>query len=310
MTPVPARRVLVIRLGALGDLVMSFGPFQAIRQAHPDARITLLTTAPYAALCTESGWFDDVWTDTRPRAWDLGAWWRQRRRLKGGNFDMVYDLQTSDRSSLYFHLMRPRPPPWSGIARGCAYPHANPSRDALYTLDRQADQLAAAGIETVPAPDLSWMTGDIARFGLPPRFALLVPGATTHRGVKRWASERYAALAARLAERGVAPVLVGTAAERAALQTICEACSAAIDLGGKTDLSDLAALARAAAVTVGNDTGPAHIAALSGCPTLMLLSDATHPSIAEPRWAHVTVLKRPDLAALGVDEVAAALRLR
>lgn len=310
MTPVPARRVLVIRLGALGDLVMSFGPFQAIRQAHAHARITLLTTPPFAALCAQSAWFDEVWSDPRPGRFQPGAWLKLRARLKGGAFDMVYDLQTSDRSSLYFHLMRPGPPPWSGIARGCAFPHANPLRDDLHTLDRQAEQLAFAGIEAVPPPDLSWMTGDIARFGLPARFALLAPGATTHRGVKRWAPEHYAALANHLADRGVAPVLIGTAAEHGALQTIRDACAAAIDLGGQTELSDLAALARAAAVTVGNDTGPVHIAALCGCPTLMLLSEATHSSIAEPRWDHVAVLKRPDLADLGVDEVAAALRLR
>jgi len=310
VTPVSARRVLVIRLGALGDMVMSFGPFQAIRQAHAEAHITLLTTAPFVELCERSGWFDDVWIDTRPHYSDPAAWWRLRRRLKGGDFDMVYDLQTSDRSSLYFHLMRPRPPAWSGISRGCAFRHTNPQRNALHTLDRQADQLAVAGIAAVPPPDLSWMVGDIDRFALPPRFALLVPGATTHRGVKRWAPERYGALAQRLAERGAVPVLIGTAAEREALRTISAACPAAIDLGGKTELFDLAALARSAAVAVGNDTGPVHIAALSGCPTLMLLSDATHPSITQPRWDHVTALTRADLADLGVDEVATALSLR
>ena len=65
--------------------------------------------------------------------------------------------------------MRPGAPPWCGIASGCLYPHKNPSRDDMHTLDRQADQLAVAGIHTVPEPDLSWMTGDIARFDLPPR---------------------------------------------------------------------------------------------------------------------------------------------
>ncbi len=291
-------------------MVMSFGAFQAIRQAHSDAHVTLLTTVPYAPLCEQSGWFDEVWIDDRPRLSDPAACWRLRRRLRDGRFDMVYDLQTSDRSSLYFHLMRPGAPAWCGIARGCAYRHTNPVRDDLHTLDRLADQLAVAGIGAVPPPNLEWMTGDIARFDLPPRFALLVPGATTHRGVKRWAPERYGELACRLVERGAVPVLIGTAAERQALETIRAAAPDAVDLGGRTGLGDLAALARAAAGTVGNDTGPVHIAALAGCPTLMLLSDATHPSIAEPRWDHVAVVKKPDLAALGVDEVAAALRLR
>ena len=88
MSPVSARRVLVIRLGALGDLVMSFGPFQAIRQAHPDAKITLLTTPPFADLCAQSGWFDDVWADPRPGLFQPGAWLRLRARLKGGATDL------------------------------------------------------------------------------------------------------------------------------------------------------------------------------------------------------------------------------
>ena len=50
-------RILVIRLGALGDFVQSFGPFSAIRAHHPEARITLLTTAPFADLARRShGW--------------------------------------------------------------------------------------------------------------------------------------------------------------------------------------------------------------------------------------------------------------
>ncbi len=54
-------RILVIRLGALGDFVQSFGPFAAIRAHHPDANVTLLTTAPFAELARQAPWFlDDV----------------------------------------------------------------------------------------------------------------------------------------------------------------------------------------------------------------------------------------------------------
>ena len=63
-------RVLVIRLGALGDFVLSFGPFAAIRRAHPPAEITLLTTAPFEELGRLSPYFDRVELDrlARPRA--------------------------------------------------------------------------------------------------------------------------------------------------------------------------------------------------------------------------------------------------
>ena len=59
-------RILVIKLSALGDVVMSIGAFQAIRAQHPEAEIVLLTTPPYAALAEASGCFAKVWLDDRP----------------------------------------------------------------------------------------------------------------------------------------------------------------------------------------------------------------------------------------------------
>ena len=47
-------RILVIKLAALGDMVQAFAPMARIRQAHPEAEITLLTTPPYAALAAAS----------------------------------------------------------------------------------------------------------------------------------------------------------------------------------------------------------------------------------------------------------------
>lgn len=87
------QRILVIRLGALGDFVQSFGPFQAIRQAFPAAHITLLTTAPFVELARLSPWFDEVLTDTRPRWTDVPQILALRKMLRG--YDRVYDLQTS-----------------------------------------------------------------------------------------------------------------------------------------------------------------------------------------------------------------------
>ena len=63
MNSIPAQRILVIKLSALGDFVLSIASFQAIRAHHPNATITLLTTAPYRRLAKKSGCFDDIWLD-------------------------------------------------------------------------------------------------------------------------------------------------------------------------------------------------------------------------------------------------------
>lgn len=305
------QRILVIKHGALGDFVLATGPFAAIRRHHAGAHITLLTTAPYAELAGQSGYFDEVWSDRKRGVLRAGAWLTLRRRLRNGRFTRVYDLQTSRRSSAYFRLFTGRArPEWSGIAPGCSHPHANPARDSLHTIERQAEQLAVAGVADVPPPDLTWLDGDIAPFGLDGRFALLVPGAAPHRPEKRWPASSFAALAARLSADGIRPVLLGAAAERDVLADIAGTCSAALNLYGRTGFGEIAALARRAAGAVGNDTGPMHLIAAAGCPVLVLYSSASDPALTAPRGETVAILRQACLAELPVEQVAAALTVR
>ena len=303
----PPSRILVIKLGALGNVVQSFGPFAAIRRHHTGAHITLLTTAPFAGWLAASPWFDAVWIDQRPEWWDVPRWLALRRRLIGGRFDRVYDLQTSGRSSRYFHLLLPgRRPDWSGIALGCSLPDSDPNRDHLHDIDRQFGQLRAAGIDRREPPDQSWSRGDIARFALPEEIALLVPGSSAHRLAKRWPAERYAALAAALLHRGLTPVIIGSDAERPLAEQIRTIAPAAIDLTGRTTLPDIGDLASAARLAVGNDTGPMHLIA-AACPSLVLFSRDSDPALCAPRGPSVAILRRHDLADLDLDSVLHAL---
>ena len=300
--------VLVIKLGALGDFVQATGPFAAIRAHHPDCRITLLTTAPFADLARAGGWFDEVWLDRRPAAFDVLGWLALRKSLRGGGFTRVYDLQTSDRSNFYARLFWPgAPPEWSGIAKGCSHPHANPRRDFMHTLERQTEQLSMAGIAAVPPPDLSWAAADIARFDVPEPFALLVPGGAPHRPAKRWPAAYFRALAERLAGDGVIPVVIGSDSEAGLAAEIASGLPAVRNLVGQTSLLDLAALSYRAWAAIGNDTGPMHVAAIAGCHCLALYSDESDPTLCAQRGPNVTILRREALELLDVDEVVAAL---
>ncbi|EME68730.1 ADP-heptose of LPS heptosyltransferase [Paramagnetospirillum caucaseum] len=309
-----ATDILVIKLGALGDFVQAMGPFAAIRAHHPGARITLLTTRPFAELARACPWFDAVWLDDKPPLWRLDKVLALAARLRGGRFRRVYDLQTSDRSSWYFRLMggpgrvggQSNIPEWSGIARGCSHPHANPQRDSMHTIERQREQLAMAGIAKVPPPDLAWAEAAPGRFDIAGRFVLLVPGGAPHRPAKRWPAERFGRVALWLAERGVTPVLLGTDKERAEIDAIRAVCPQAVDLAEKTGLPDIIALARRAEAALGNDTGPMHLIAAGGCPSVVLFSHGSDPALCAPR-GNVTVLRRSSLADLGEAEVEAAL---
>ena len=303
----PSSRILVLKLGALGNMVLSLSAFAAIRQHHADAEITLLTTAPYAEWMAASPYFDRVLIDSRPPLWNVPAVLRLHRMLADGHFTRVYDLQTSSRSSHYIRLFsRTARPEWSGIAPGCSHPDRAPDRDRIHDIDRQHGQLRQAGITQVPPADLSWSHGDIGRFALPRPFALLVPGSSPHRPVKRWPAEHYRTLAATLAARAITPVVIGTASERELADTIRRD-TTAIDLTGRTGFGDLADLARAAALAVGNDTGPMHLVAVAGCPSLVLFSRDSDPARCAPRGPCVRVLRRDDLKDLPVQEVLDAL---
>ncbi len=305
MTPGSRRRILVIKLGALGDLVQAFAPFAAIRAHHPGDHITLLTTAPFVGLSSASPWFDAVTVDARPAPWNLRGLRRLRAQLSG--FDFVYDLQTSARSSRYRRLAGDAG--WSGIAPGASHPDADPDRDRLHTRIRQAGQLAQAGIASVGTPDLSWLASYGPR--LPGRLALLVPGASPKHPQKRWPAERFGALATGLARDGFVPVIAGAAADRPLAAIIRRCCPPAHDLTGATSLLELGGLAGRASLAIGNDTGPMHLAAAMGCPSLVLFSAHSDPALTAPVGAtpdQVALLRVRDLSGLALDTVTARLR--
>lgn len=311
----PVRRVLVIKLSALGDFVLAFPAFERIRAAHPDATITLLTTPPFEALARSSPYFDAVETDGRPRG--LWAWLSLAWRLRLAGYDRVYDLQNSDRTRLLFQFLRPFPPKWSGTARSCALPHANPARMTMHALERQAEQLQAAGIwpdaPTRPLsaapPDLSW----ILKRASAPRQAtarpvvLLAPGAAAHRPEKRWPAAAYGKLAAALQTEGFDVVILGGFQESDLAHEIQRHAPRARNLTGRTDLAQIALLGARAVVAVGNDTGPMHLIAATGAPTITLFSSASDPALSAPR-GHVTVLQAPELKDIPVEKVLAVAR--
>ncbi len=301
------RRVLVIKFGALGDLVQAMGSFSAIRLYHATALIVLLTRKSYAHFMRSSPYFDAVWVDERPRVWQMHSLFSLRAMLRGGRFSRVYDLQTSDRSSCYFWLMGQ--PVWSGVSRGCAYPHANPNRNSLHSIDRQAEQLAIAGIPVTPAPDLSWVRVDNTRFHnlIQERFVLFVTGGASHRLHKRWPAEHYAALAVRITQGGCTPVFVGRRHDGPQISKITADCPRSVNLFEQTTLADLVGLGRNAVAAVGNDTGPMHLLAASGCPCVVLYGPSSDPSLCAPRGHHVITLRCSHLADLPVAAVEAVL---
>jgi len=296
-------RILVIKHGALGDMVLATGPFQAIRRHHKDDHITLLTTPAFADMMRASGCFDDIWIDARSKLYDFIEFFKLIEKIRRGKFTRVYDLQTSERTFWYFYLMRSPKPEWVGTAKGASHRHDTPERKMLHTVERQRQQLAIAGIHDMPAPNISWLKSGIGHFHLPERYAVIIPGGSAHRQGKRWPAHNYGTICAWLISQGITPLLIGTKSEAAVISTIESLCPEARSFLGKTSFFELAEIARHASCAIGNDTGPMHIVAATGCRALVLFSQFSNPQLCAPRGANITVLQKNPIASLPAEEV-------
>lgn len=297
-----SEKILVIKLGALGDFIQATGPMRAIREYHKDAHITLLTTAPYARIGRACGYFDDIWVDERPRFYELKKWLGLRKRLNHEHFTRVYDLQNNDRTALYLKLFSPRPE-WVGAAQGASHQNSSPRRTAGQAYDGHVQTLSLAGIDNVKIDTLDWAQGNSEHVGLKRPYILFTAGSAPVRKHKRWPAEKYGRLAQLFHGLGYQPVLIGTIAEINVNHVIKTACPEALDLTAKTSLFDLVALGRGAACAVGNDTGPMHMITPTGCPSIVLFSQYSNPERNAPQGENVSIIYRDNLNELNAEDV-------
>ncbi|MDD3029636.1 MAG: glycosyltransferase family 9 protein [Alphaproteobacteria bacterium] len=301
-------RILVIRLGALGDLIFCFRAFHAIRQAHPEADIALLTRAPFVSFAEKMPWFDRVFVDTHPTLRTPFSWLRLRRTIRTFAPDRIYDFQGKRRQSiLYMLLGGPWGPAWSGAAPACRYPRPWPPAPGMSFQSFTMAQLRAAGVKDAGVPDVSWLDAPVDRFSLPSRYVVLLPGCSPQALHKRWSAEKFALLARALQKKGMACVALGTKDDALPIETLCAEAPGTINLCGKTNLFEVAGILRRAQCVIGNDTGPLHMAAALCVPTVALFSGRSNPVWSAPPGPKVLCLCRDSLEDLSVPDVLAAV---
>ncbi len=332
------KRVLVIKLGAMGDFMQALGAMRVVRATHPSARITLLTTEPFEAFAKACPYFDIVEADGRPK--DLKGKADLIRRLRTAGYDMVYDFQNNDRTAQYFMGLSGKKPLWSGAAKGASHQHINENRGEMHNFDRLAEQLLHAGLGPKPPGDpTGWIIGqdvlpslDWIRpaFRDPPRFQpqffslngpymLLIPGSSPDHPEKRWPVDRFAKIASWVADAGITPVVIGTKAEGDIGAQILKIEPRARNIVGRTDLFQLATLAERAVFALGGDTGPMHLAAAAQTPGVCLFAQEWNENMARdlqtvwnpktrlgraaPKGGPMMVLHAATLESVGVDDV-------
>lgn len=280
------RRILIIKPSSLGDIVHALPVLAGLRQRFPHAHVAWLVGTSFQSLLAGHPLIDELIPFDRahygrmlrsPRA--FVDFWRFVAGLRRRRFDWVIDLQGLIRSGLmsWFSGARRR----SGFAdarEGATFFYNEPVRidEAVrHAVDKNVSLARQLGLP-IDAPRFPLAISDAERaaarrlLGDLPRFTAVLPGARWES--KTWPPERFADLIDRLhADRAAPCVLLGAPSESPAATAICGKSTApVVDLVGKTSLRELAALLESAERVICLDSGPMHIAAALGKPTVAL----------------------------------------
>ncbi len=290
-----AEKILIIKLGAFGDVVQADGALRDIRAYHADAEIVLLTTPPFKKLMQRCPHVDRVLTAPRAPFWKLGEWLKLARMFRDEGFTRVYDLQKQDRTRLYRKLFF-RNVIWSGEQIQPRPPSA---------LAGFVTQLENAGIPATHCltPDVSWMADDMSAFlkqeGVRKPYIVLIPGCSARHPEKRW--PYYAELATALIECGYDVVTAPGPDEIDLAKSIPG--HTLLGTNGFLNWFELAGVLKDARFVVGNDTGPSHVASCLGKSGLVLFGSHTTAARTGICRADFHAIEVADLASLTVKAV-------
>ena len=292
------KRILLIKLRYLGDVVLSTPVLPLLRKRFPEAKMTFLVNPGTEVVLQGNPNLDEVWVLPRK------PWWQQFRfikRMRDAKFDIVIDLTDGDRSAFLawvtgapVRLGYNRDRRW----RGKFYSQVLPSAyGSMHMVEYHQQALAFLGInESVGEPEVyicsevgqqdDEVLGDFSAKDQP--LVLLHP--TARYVFKAWPLEHFAAVADWLSEQGIRIALIGSQREILIGQQIMNLTKhKPVNMMGKTRLSQLAALMRQSHLFIGNDGGPMHIAAAVGCPVLGLFGP-TNPAVWGPRSTKARVI--------------------
>ncbi len=302
-------QILVIKHGALGDIVQGLDAFASLRAGNPQARITLMTSPGFVSLAEMMPWFDDVIIDPRASFINFIASLRVCRHLRR-NWSVIVDMQCSGRTRRYFSYFRLPTTRWIGVAPGCSDPLPD-FKGVNNRLRMMKAAKMAGGVNQLA--NMVWLlpdndgTDNHWRVDSAHGYAVLVPGCSLAKPQKRWPAEYFAAVGNDLLARGIKVYVVGTAEDRRAIDCVLANAPDIIDLCGKTNLPELGRLLCDASYVIGNDTGPVFLAAKTGAPTLMMMGPDTDPAMSAPNGIAASWLRANPISDITVTAALASL---
>ena len=300
-----SHRVLVTKIGAVGDVILATPSVRAIRRTLPQAWIAVLVGLDCRDVWQRCPYINEIIVYDR-RGKDRGWWslWRLGRRLRSYAFDVTIDLQNNRASHMLTYLSRAPKRcgfggrPWSHLLTHRAPLPAGPTPP----VEHQGHVLRLAGITTAddrlelwPGPsDEEQMGRWLQSQWVGPQQVLVAlhPGGSAAWPTKRWLLDRWAKLCDALAQLNVRVVLTGTASEQPlGLRVAALTRAKPIMAMGQTSLLELACLLRRCRALVTSDSAPLHVAAAVQTPAIAFFGP-TDPRRHAPPARRLTVLRK------------------
>ncbi len=301
------KRILIIKLGALGDVMMAEGVMRCIRLHYPKAHITLITEPPYALFMKKAPHFDEVLAYKRVSSWHFASQRAIKALLKSKDYDLVIDLQNSSHSRRLQSVLQD-----AFISSTSKYADIRYYRDAsrgLASREYLREQVETIGVDMSAGylSDLTWAAEDVsdvlAQHKVKNGFALLVPGSAARHPQKRWRG--FPALIGELAARNIQAVTAPGPDEH----DLCASLPAIMLMDGDKflTLSQLVGLAIHCGFVVGNDTGPTHMLAAAATKGVALFGSNYSPAINTGIGEFYQVIEKSTVKDISISEVLAEI---
>jgi lipopolysaccharide heptosyltransferase I len=266
-------KLLVVRLGAIGDIVHTVPLAAALKRAYPDATVDWLVERRHEAVVSLFQVADHVIPIEPTGSWLATV--RAVRRLRAAHYDVVLDAQGLLKSAVLARLSGGART--IGFARGWLrepmaerfYTEVVEATGAVHVVERNLWLLRGLGLEgariETPLLALSAPVADDVVAAEGSRYGIVNPGAGWPN--KQWPPERWGQLVAAVQQRHGFPwIVVWGPGEESLARTVEEASEGAAMMAPPTSLQELVALIERAAILLSGDTGPLHLAAAAGTP--------------------------------------------
>lgn len=304
------KKILIVKLSAIGDVIHALPVAHALKQEYPKARITWVVEKPAYDLLTNNPDIDEIIIFDKPKfkslAGLLANGYQFARELKAHKFDLAIDLQGLFKSAAISYL--------SGAPKRLVYCNARElshlvgericgDHEQGHVVDRYLDVARYLGckINEVQFP-IHFTESEIkkttaianhAGFKLENPYIVLAPG--TNWPSKCWSPTQFAQLADKLYDHNIIPVIIGGPNDNRLAQEIIDNTQVPpVDLTGKTSMKQLAYIIKNAQVFVGGDTGPMHLAVAVSTPAVAMFGPTT-PERNGPYGENNKVLLSPRL---------------